>query len=141
MSSGNRRGQGTNCEVHVHGNAFLANVRIFPASPSKSQPIGPEALRPGDSVRLEIASERGDRLAVQLGLVRWTTGDGVGIKVLLMEADDQRVIDEVAWSYARGEIAFLRWLRKRFLGNRLSQIQLLFIQGLQRQEMCVPEAA
>jgi hypothetical protein len=141
MRSRNCRPATLNCEVIVHGNGFLANVKLFDMSYSGSQPIGPEALKPGDSIRLEIEPAQGGRLTVQRGLVRWTNGDIVGIKVLLMETDDQRTIDEVAWSYARGELALYRWFRRRLQGDTLSYLRLSFAPAREEAQVSRSEAA
>jgi hypothetical protein len=108
---------------------------------SESRPVNHAALKPGDSVRLEIVPEQGGRLTVQRGLVRWINENTVGIKVLLMEAGDQRTIDEVAWSYAKGELALYRWFRKRLQGDTLSYLQLSFAPAQEEAQASQLEAA
>lgn len=115
-----------NCEVVVHGNGFLAYVRTFASSSPDRQPIDPGTLRPGDTVRLEIMPEQGRTVTVQSGAVQWTEDGTLGVTVSMMETDDQRAIDEIAWANVPGELRLFRWLRKIFLGERLTSLQLSF---------------
>ena len=115
-----------NCEVVVHGNGFLASVRVFAPSPSHRHPIDPGTLKPGDTVRLEIMPEQGRTVTVQHGAVQWTEDGTMGVNVLMMESDDQQAIDEIAWANVPGEFELFRWLRKVFLGETLTCLQLSF---------------
>ena len=116
-----------NCEVVVHGNGFLANVRTFDLSSSGCRPISPRALKPGDSIRLEIAPERGSGpLMVRLGVVQWIEGLTVEVKIVLMETDHRQKIDEVAWSSVRGEARIFHWLRKWLRRNDVHLIHLSY---------------
>ena len=141
MKSRYRRPTKPNCEVIAHGNGFLANVRTFAVSSSACRPINPGAMRPGDTIKLEIVPEQGGSLTVQLGIVRWMEGDTVEIRVVLMETDAQRTIDEVAWAGVRGELKLFHWFRKKLWGDGLYHLCLSFEPRPRAERASLSEAA
>lgn len=119
-----------NCEIAVHGNGFLANVRTFRVSTSGCHQVGSETLKPGDAVRLEIAPEQGGRLTVQLGVVQWVDGDTVEVKITLMDMDEKQKLDEAAWSSVRGESKLFHWLRRSLSRENVQYINLSYVPRL-----------
>jgi len=115
-----------NCAVVVNGNGFLASVQTFDVSTPGCRQISLDALKSRDAVRLEIAPERGGSVTVQLGDVQWVDQGTVAVRIVKMDAEDKRRIDEIAWSSIKGEFRLLRWLRKLFWGQELRYVYLSF---------------
>jgi len=114
------------CEVVVHGNGLVANVRAFDNSSPENRLISLGVLKPDHVIRLEILLEQGEWVTVQLGRVQWVDKNTVSVGILQMDADDQRTLSEAAWLCVKGGARLFRWLRKQFRGDELHNIYLSF---------------
>jgi hypothetical protein len=112
--------------VVVHGNGFLANVKMFDVCPSGCRLITPQSLTPGDTIQLEIAPERGGSVTVQQAVVQWVDGTEVMAHIVQIHPEDARKLDEVAWSSIPGELTLFHWLRTVFWGHTLQHVYLSY---------------
>ena len=115
-----------NCDVVVHGNGFLANVRMFDVCPSGCRLITPQFLKPGDTIQLEIAPERGGPVTVRQAVVHWINGNEVGVNIVQIHPEDARKLDEVAWLSIKGELTLFHWLRRLLWGHTLRYVHLSY---------------
>lgn len=129
------------CNVVVHGNRFLATVRMFDVSPSGCRPISSGTLKPGDTIRLKIAPVQGDSLMVRFGVVEWVDGNNTGVKIILMEADEKRKLDEVVWVSRRDEAILARWLRRLLGRDEFHRVFLTYAPRLCEESARLSEAA
>ena len=129
------------CEVVVHGNGLFANVGAFNYSSPEHRLIGLGALQPDHVIRLEIMLEKGDRVTVKLARVQWVDADNVALAIVQMDANDERKLDEAAWSCVPGELKLVRCLRKRFRADKLRHIYISFYSVPNLQVVRLLEAA
>ena len=129
------------CHVVVHGKSFLATVEMFDVSPSVCHPISSETLTPGNTIRLKITPVRGGPVTVRFGVVQWGDGNNMGVEIILMEADEKRKLDEVAWVSRRDEAILARWLRRLLRGNEFHRVCLSYAPRLGEERARLSEAA
>ena len=141
MTSRHHSPKPLSCHVVVHGNGFLATVRMCDVPASGCRPISFATLTRGDTIGLEIAPVRGDALTVRFGVVQWVYGNEIGVKIILMTADEKRKLDEVATVSGRREARLTRWLRRWLRGDAFHRVHLSYASRVREERARVSEAA